>query len=704
MTTKFKFLVSAGVTGQNDIKRLGNSLQGVQGKAKNLGMAVKGAGLAFKALFATAAVGSIIAIGKSAIDTADAFGKLSTRTGIAADKLLAYVNAGKLADVSQSDLETGLRTLARTQVEASEGVKTYADAYAKLGVTVKNQDGTLKNSDQLLSDIADRFQDLPNGPEKAAVAMDIFGRSGQKMITMLNGGSEALEEFGFELSENFARNSETFNDNLTKVGIEMDRLKMQVLDDLLPALIDLSEGFLTLTKTIRDGADAFAKFFGIGDDAMIAKNTLQIQGINKALAHYRKTLKDMRAETSPNFARQGVIEEIERTVVGLERRRDQLRSEINLATTPTSIDVETDDPLKTRFKSVFEDDKSKDKSNTGKEIVKMSQDEFDLRQAILDAREAENEVGLIAAKFALKEFEIGSQFNNDVLGGRIALREAELSKNQALMSIERERAAAAKQAAEEAAAAQQALLEAGPGHQMRQQLEELIKLENQVAAGATAIGNAFGNSFKSVIDGSKTAEQALGDMMASVAEHFLDMAAQIIAKQIAMIIYGTIMKALGVGLGGGASSVPSSAYGDMSVAGPSFFQGGMISGYAEGGYVSGPTTALVGEGGQGEYIIPEDRMRESMARYSRGARGSAVIPENGASGTSGTSGEAGGAAVAAPIDVRFSVERINEVDYVTAEQFQAGMQRAAQQGAVEGERRALGSIRNSSAVRRRIGV
>ena len=133
MAAKFGLLIDAKTKGENNIKRLGNSMQGVEGKAKNLGMAVRGAGLAFKALFATAAVGSIIAIGKSAIDTADAFGKLSTRTGIAADKLLAYVNAGKLADVSQSDLETGLRTLARTQVEASDGVKTYADAYAKAG-------------------------------------------------------------------------------------------------------------------------------------------------------------------------------------------------------------------------------------------------------------------------------------------------------------------------------------------------------------------------------------------------------------------------------------------------------------------------------------------------------------------------------------------------------------------------------------------
>ena len=123
--------------------------------------------------------------------------------------------------------------------------------------------------------------------------------------------------------------------------------------------------------------------------------------------------------------------------------------------------------------------------------------------------------------------------------------------------------------------------------------------------------------------------------------------------------------------------------------------------YAEGGFVSGPTRALVGEGGEPEYIIPESKMRESMARYSRGARGSAVIPET---GSSGTSGESGGTAVAAPIDVRFNVERINNVDYVTAEQFQVGLARAAQQGAAEGERRAMGSLRNSAAVRRRIGV
>ena len=121
---------------------------------------------------------------------------------------------------------------------------------------------------------------------------------------------------------------------------------------------------------------------------------------------------------------------------------------------------------------------------------------------------------------------------------------------------------------------------------------------------------------------------------------------------------------------------------------------------AEGAYVTGPTSAVVGEGGEPEYIIPESKMRESMSRYSRGSRGSSVIPAEGG----GAAGAEGGVAVAAPIDVRYTVERINSVDYVTADQFQAGMRQATQQGAAQGENRALAKLRNSPGARRRIGL
>jgi hypothetical protein len=93
-------------------------------------------------------------------------------------------------------------------------------------------------------------------------------------------------------------------------------------------------------------------------------------------------------------------------------------------------------------------------------------------------------------------------------------------------------------------------------------------------------------------------------------------------------------------------------------------------------------------------------MNAAMQRYSGGARGSAVI-----SGSGDTSEVGGNAApVNGGIDVRYSVERINNVEYVTASQFQEGMRQAAQQGAAQGEQRTLRRLQQSPSTRKRVGV
>jgi len=317
MAAKFGLLIDAKTKGENNIKRLGNSMQGVEGKAKNLGMAVRGVGSAFKALFAAAAVAGFSAFVKGAIDSADAFGKLSTRTGIAADKLQAYANAGKLADVSQSDLETGLRTLARTQGEAADGVKTYSEAYAKLGLSVKKADGSLKPSDELLGEIADKFADLPNGPEKAAIAMDIFGRSGSKLITLLNGGTEALERFNYETSENFAQNAEYFNDQISILQIQFEGFRMQLADALLPALNAILEVFSDLFDSGTDFGPLF-KTIEVGVRGVGAV----VLGLVQSMRFFTRVLTDL--VSIANLVRQGKFgEALNVAQVGLEDTRSQ---------------------------------------------------------------------------------------------------------------------------------------------------------------------------------------------------------------------------------------------------------------------------------------------------------------------------------------------------------------------------------------------
>jgi hypothetical protein len=241
---------------------------------------------------------------------------------------------------------------------------------------------------------------------------------------------------------------------------------------------------------------------------------------------------------------------------------------------------------------------------------------------------------------------------------------------------------------------------------VKKELKELTSLSNQVTSAANAIGTAFGDSFKGLISGSMTAKEALASFFSSVADHFLDMAAQIIAKMIQMFVLQQALKIFGGALGGGggfgaggAGFGGSNAFSSFDAGGATAF--GMPSLMAQGGFVTGPTNAIIGEGGESEYVIPSSKMNAAMSRYSRGARGEGVIAGSGG----GTEGESG-AAAAGPmaIDVRYSVERINDVEYVTASQFQAGMRQAAQQGAAQGEQRTLRRLQQSPSTRKRVGV
>ena len=232
--------------------------------------------------------------------------------------------------------------------------------------------------------------------------------------------------------------------------------------------------------------------------------------------------------------------------------------------------------------------------------------------------------------------------------------------------------------------------------------EELnpVKLQiDTIVNGATAIGDAFSTAFGEVITGAKSTQQALADAFKKIGDAFISMAVEIIAKQMTLIILQTILNALS---GGGTfGTANKNLTGTGALKSPSAVPSLKVGGYAEGGFVTGPTNALIGEGGEPEYVIPASKMRGAMWRYAGGARGNNVIPGSGAEG--GTD-QGGGTAVATPIDVRYTVERINSVDYVTADQFQAGMAQAAQQGARQGEQSTLRRLQQSSSTRRRLGM
>jgi hypothetical protein len=254
-------------TAFDSIKRglggLTDTAKSVNGVLANLGVGVSLAG-----------IGAMI---KSSIDSADALDEMSQRTGIAVESLSLLVPAVELSAVSTEKFEAGLKKLATGMLEAATGSEASAQNFDALGVAIQNQDGTLRDSEQVLLDLADRFQAMPDGAEKAALAVDIFGKAGAEMIPFLNQGREGIgalkqeaAELGLQLSADTAAQAGNFNDALDKLKLATQSIGNQIIASLLPALNDMAGGMVESAKqggtlrAILDGVVLVLKTLALG--------------------------------------------------------------------------------------------------------------------------------------------------------------------------------------------------------------------------------------------------------------------------------------------------------------------------------------------------------------------------------------------------------------------------------------------------------
>ena len=231
--------------------------------------------------------------------------------------------------------------------------------------------------------------------------------------------------------------------------------------------------------------------------------------------------------------------------------------------------------------------------------------------------------------------------------------------------------------------------------------DELIKLQDpmfQIVEAANAIGDAFSSSFKGIVSGSMSAQEALANLFKRTADHFLDMAAQILAAQVRAKIVGMFANSFG-----GGTTAPAGAFGIGSkstdivsrhVAGHSSIQ----PKFASGGYVTSPTVGLIGEAGEDEYVIPASKMASSMQRYSAGARGDSVIP--------GTGQSSAGVASGSSTTVNYSgpILNFNSEEFVPKSAVGQIINSAVARGAAAGENRTLSTLKNSRSRRSSLGL
>jgi hypothetical protein len=206
-------------------------------------------GFAVVAAAATAAGAALSVAVKGAIDRADDLSKTAQRIGTTTEALSRLEWAAKLSDVSLSQLSTGLQRLSRNMLDVSNGVGAQAKtAFDALGIAVVDTEGKLRSSDEVFAEIADRFSRMPDSAEKTALAMQLLGRAGAEMIPLLNSGKQGLADMAAEsdrlgntISTNTGRAAEQFNDSLTRVQTVMGGVVNKIMEAVLPSLNRLGD-------------------------------------------------------------------------------------------------------------------------------------------------------------------------------------------------------------------------------------------------------------------------------------------------------------------------------------------------------------------------------------------------------------------------------------------------------------------------------
>lgn len=240
-----------------------------------VGKVGKAFGTALAAL-GTAAVGAASALAGltvSASNYADDLITTSTNTHIATEDLQKYSYALNFIDGDMNTLTGTMKKNTQIMSKARDGNKTYTAAYEKLGISITDANGELRNGQEVYWEVIDALGKVENETERDALAMQLLGKSGTELNTIIDAGSEAFKDLGNEaeamgyvMSDEAVSALGSFNDKLQQLKAGMTGLKNSAALIALPFLDDLaSKGVPILAEFSKGIQEANGDVSKMGD-------------------------------------------------------------------------------------------------------------------------------------------------------------------------------------------------------------------------------------------------------------------------------------------------------------------------------------------------------------------------------------------------------------------------------------------------------
>ena len=255
-----------GIKGQlteimgGEAERAGKASGGKFGASMGKALKVTGAAAA---AFTGATVAMTGAIVKGAAETAeygDNIDKMSQKLGLSYKSFQQwdYVLSQSGADINS--MGTGLKTLTNKLDDAKNGSESAQAMFAQLGLSM--EDLANMSREDVFAAVVSGFQGMADSTERAALANDLFGKSGQELTPLFNTSVEetqalmaATDELGMIMSDDAVTASANYKDSLDTLQRTFGGLKNSLLTEFMPSITSVMDGLSALISGDSSGLE-----------------------------------------------------------------------------------------------------------------------------------------------------------------------------------------------------------------------------------------------------------------------------------------------------------------------------------------------------------------------------------------------------------------------------------------------------------------
>lgn len=228
---------------------------------------------------------------KGAAEYADEITTLSKTTGLGTETLQEYGYIAKLVDVDLNTITGSMTKLKRNMDSARDGNAATKEAFEKLGISITDANGELRDSEDVFNDALAALREIKNPTERDAAAMDIFGKSATELNPLIETSAEDLEalkkeahDAGAVLSKDTISSLNEVQDSMDRMGLSWDALKKELGARIGKAIL----------PDLEKALEIFREFQKTGD------TTKLVDGISRGIQNFSKKL----IKSTPKIAKE----------------------------------------------------------------------------------------------------------------------------------------------------------------------------------------------------------------------------------------------------------------------------------------------------------------------------------------------------------------------------------------------------------------